>query len=93
VVIIMAINQELLASFVAYCDQHIRGDEKSEAQSFLNKFFEAFGHGGAIAAGATFEERVKKASAKGKMFFWDVTNITITLVTIPYEALSIAQRH
>jgi len=38
----------------------LKGDEKSEAQSFLNEFFRALGHEGAIQAGATFEFRVAK---------------------------------
>ena len=38
----------------------LRGDEKSEAQSFLDHFFRALGHEGVIEAGATFEFRVAK---------------------------------
>ncbi|MFN2507424.1 MAG: type IIL restriction-modification enzyme MmeI [Chthoniobacterales bacterium] len=38
----------------------LRGDEKSEAQSFLDRFFRALGHPSAIEAGATFEFRVAK---------------------------------
>jgi hypothetical protein len=35
-----------LKAFVEYCQQHLRGDEKSEAQTFLTKFFQAFGREG-----------------------------------------------
>ena len=48
-----------LERFVRFA-QTLRGDEKSEAQSFLDHFFRALGHGGVIEAGATFELRVRK---------------------------------
>jgi len=38
----------------------LKGDEKSESQSFLDHFFRALGHEGVIEAGATFEFRVAK---------------------------------
>jgi len=34
----------------------LQGDEKSEAQTFLDRFFRALGHSGAQEAGATFEQ-------------------------------------
>lgn len=63
---------ESLQTFVNFCREHIRGDEKGEAQSFLNEFFRAFGHDGALQAGAVFEERIKKGSKKGKTGFADL---------------------
>src|SRR5438034_3040318 len=48
-----------LNEFVSFA-QTLRGDEKSEAQSFLDHFFRALGHKGVIEAGATFEFRVAK---------------------------------
>ena len=48
-----------LAEFAAFV-QALKGDEKSEAQSFLDHFFRALGHKGVIEAGATFEFRVAK---------------------------------
>ncbi|MBI1284995.1 MAG: N-6 DNA methylase [Thiobacillus sp.] len=53
--------------FVDWCAAHIKGDEKGEAQIFLDQFFRAFGHDGAKDAGATFEERIKK-EGKGTSF-------------------------
>ncbi|MGV0023993.1 type IIL restriction-modification enzyme MmeI [Phormidesmis priestleyi] len=50
----------------------MKGDEKGESQTFLDRFFRAFGHEGAIEAGAEFEDRLKKASAKGKTGFADL---------------------
>jgi hypothetical protein len=48
-----------LSEFTRFA-QALRGDEKSEAQSFLGRFFRALGHKGVIEAGATFEFRVPK---------------------------------
>ena len=48
-----------LSEFIRFA-QDLRGDEKSESQSFLDHFFRALGHEGVIEAGATFEFRVAK---------------------------------
>ena len=48
-----------LQEFVRF-SRTLRGDEKSEAQSFLDHFFRALGHPSAIEAGATFEFRIAK---------------------------------
>ncbi len=49
-----------LSEFVAWCAKHITGDEKGEAQLFLDRLFQAFGHAGLKEAGATLEFRVAK---------------------------------
>jgi type I restriction-modification system DNA methylase subunit len=56
-----------LQQFVQWCSDHIIGDEKGEAQIFLDQLFRAFGHAGFKEAGATCEMRVKKAD-KGTSF-------------------------
>ena len=68
----MSATPQSLNQFVSYCQQRIRGDEKSESQTFLNKFFQAFGYEDAIAAGASFEARVAKGSKKGKTGYADL---------------------
>ena len=45
----------------------LRGDEKGEAQSFLDHFFRALGHKGVIEAGATFEFRVAKKPGSSQL--------------------------
>ena len=50
----------------------LKGDEKSESQIFLDRFFQAFHHKGAIEVGAVYEQRVKKGSAKGKTGYADL---------------------
>lgn len=61
-----------LRAFVDFVTTHLKGDEKSEAQTFLDRFFRAFGHVGAMEAGATYEERIAKSSKKGKTGFADL---------------------
>jgi len=68
----MSATPERLQKFVTYSQQHIKGDEKGEAQVFLDRFFQAFGHEGALEAGAVYEERVKKGSKTGKTGFADL---------------------
>lgn len=49
---------ERLAEFVAYA-KTLSGDEKGEAQVFLDRLFRGFGRGGYKEAGAVLEHRVK----------------------------------
>lgn len=48
-----------LVDFVTWVDAHITGDEKGEAQIFLDRLFKGFGHAGWKEAGATCEKRIK----------------------------------
>lgn len=60
-------NAELkkrLHAFTAWRHEHLRGDEKGEAQSFIDRLFRAFGHAGVQEAGAEFESRVRTGEAK-----------------------------
>ncbi|BAZ32480.1 DNA modification methyltransferase related protein [Cylindrospermum sp. NIES-4074] len=67
-----AATPESLAKFVSFCRQHITGQERKEAQTFLGRFFRAFGHEGALEAGASYEEAIKKGSKQGKTGFADL---------------------
>jgi hypothetical protein len=58
-------GREKLVEFTAWCQKHITGDEKGEAQLFLDRLFQAFGHAGLKEAGATLEFRVAKAAEAG----------------------------
>ena len=49
-----------LSDFASWRQQFLRGDEKGEAQTFLDRLFRAFGHEGAIEAGAVYEDRVRR---------------------------------
>ena len=68
----MPTTPESLQKFVNYCQQYITGDEKGQAQIFLDRFFQAFGYEGALQAGATFEQRIEKAGKSGNMGFADL---------------------
>ncbi len=58
-----------LSEFVAWCAQHITGDEKGESQIFLDHLFQAFGYAGGLKeAGATLEMRVSKGETGGTSF-------------------------
>lgn len=60
--------RERLQAFVDWRKNHLTGDEKGEAQLFLERLFLAFGHAGLREAGATLEKRVAKRSAGGTAF-------------------------
>ena len=49
----MAEREQLLSDFVAWADQHITGDEKGQAQIFLDRLFRAFGQKGSLDVGGT----------------------------------------
>ena len=62
-------SREKLSEFTAWCAKHITGDEKGEAQIFLDHLFQSFGHAGGLKeAGATLEMRVTKADSTGTSF-------------------------
>ncbi|MGY6528959.1 MAG: DNA methyltransferase [Cyanobacterium sp.] len=65
-------HQENLEKFIQFCQQHITGQERKEAQIFLDRFFQAFGYEGALEAGAKYEEAIKKGSKKKNTGFADL---------------------
>ncbi len=58
-------SREKLAAFVAWCDPHITGDEKGQAQIFLDRLFQAFGQPGCLDVGGRTEFRIRKAHEDG----------------------------
>ena len=67
-------------SFTDYCDQHIKGDEKGEAQLFLDHFFSALGYqDGLKGAGANCEFRIKDEK-KGSTRFADLVWKPVVLI-------------
>ncbi|MEP0764755.1 MAG: class I SAM-dependent DNA methyltransferase, partial [Chloroflexota bacterium] len=51
--------KEQLETFVDWWRQYCTGDEKGEAQIFLDRLFLAFGYKGALEAGGRYEKRVR----------------------------------
>jgi hypothetical protein len=58
-------RESLLEEFVTWCKDHITGDEKGEAQIFLDHLFRAFGQKGSLDVGGTAEMRIRKAFEDG----------------------------
>ncbi|HVX85131.1 MAG TPA: DNA methyltransferase [Phycisphaerae bacterium] len=59
-----------LRQFVEWCTENIQGDEKGEAQIFLDRLFQAFGQPGSRDVGGTPEFRIKpgKEDDRGTSF-------------------------
>lgn len=89
----MADRIENLTDFVAFVKANIRGSEKSEAQTFLDSFFQAFGHGGAIAAGARYEEVIKNSSKSGKTGFADLVWDGRILIEMKSRGVDLSDRN
>src|ERR1039458_7521746 len=58
-------REEKLAEFVGWAQQHITGDEKGQAQIFLDRLFQAFGHPGVLDVGGQTEFRIRQAAEDG----------------------------
>src|SRR5690349_15560179 len=58
-------REESLREFTAWCARHITGDEKGQAQIFLDRLFQAFGQPGCIDIGGTTEFRIRKDKEDG----------------------------
>jgi hypothetical protein len=58
-------SSDKLAEFTAWCQKAIHGDEKGEAQIFLDRLFQAFGQPGCLDVGGTTEFRVRKSHEDG----------------------------
>ena len=58
-------SREKLTEFTAWCGRHIAGDEKGQAQIFLNRLFQAFSQAGSLDVGGEPEFRIHKDKADG----------------------------
>ena len=54
-----------LKEFVGWVDKNITGDEKGQAQIYLDRLFQAFGQPGSLDVGGTPEFRIRKSSEDG----------------------------
>ena len=59
------IRTDRLESFVKWVDEQVTGDEKGQAQIFLDRLFQAFGQPGCLDVGGTPEYRIRKAREDG----------------------------
>jgi SAM-dependent methyltransferase len=58
-------RHDRLSAFVAWVRGTIKGDEKGEAQIFLDRLFQAFAQKGCLEVGGATEFRIRKASEDG----------------------------
>ena len=58
-------NTDKLSEFTAWSARHITGDEKGQAQIFLDRLFQSFGQPGCLDLGGSTEFRIRKASEDG----------------------------
>ena len=58
-------SRDKLSEFAAWCQLHITGDEKGQAQIFLDRLFQAFGQPGCLDVGGHTEFRIRKAHEDG----------------------------
>jgi hypothetical protein len=58
-------REEQLSQFAAWVQQHITGDEKGQAQIFLDRLFQAFGQPGVLDVGGQTEFRLRNAAEDG----------------------------
>ena len=54
-------RKQRLADFVSWVAENVSGDEKSHAQIYLDRLFQAFGQKGCLDVGGTPEFRIRKA--------------------------------
>jgi N-6 DNA Methylase len=56
---------EKLSAFVKWAAAHVSGDEKGQAQIYLDRLFQAFGQPGSLDVGGEPEFRIRKATEDG----------------------------
>jgi hypothetical protein len=61
----MSLRKQRLSAFVQWARDHVAGDEKGEAQIFLDRLFRAFGQPGLLEVGGKPEFRIRKAKEDG----------------------------
>ena len=58
-------SAEKLQTFIQWCVAHVTGDEKGQAQIFLDRLFQALGQPGCLDVGGVTEFRIRKAGEDG----------------------------
>ena len=87
-------RSEKLAAFVAWAKAHITGDEKGQAQIFLDRLMQAFGHGGSLDVGGEPEFRIRKASEDGGgTSFADYVWKPVVLIEMKKRGVNLAKHY
>ena len=58
-------DRQKLSDFVSWCARNISGDEKGQAQIFLDRLFQALGQPGCLDVGGAAEVRIRKSGEDG----------------------------
>ena len=73
-------NFNNLQQFVQWSASHITGDEKGQAQIFLDRLFQAFGHPGVLDVGGQTEFRIRNKKEGGGTSFADLVWKPVVLI-------------
>jgi hypothetical protein len=82
-------RESLLQQFVDWSSQHITGDEKGQAQIFLDRLFQAFGQRGVHEAGASLEFGLK--NTQGGTAFADLVWKPIVLIEMKKRGVDLSR--
>jgi hypothetical protein len=85
-------RKQRLVDFVSWTREHIDGDEKGEAQIFLDRLFQAFGQKGCKEVGGKPEFRIRKAKEDGGgTAFADYVWKPVVLIEMKKRGANLAQ--
>ncbi len=84
---------ERLQSFIDWWSINITGDEKSEAQSFLNKLVQAFGHAGLLEVGKPETRVRRKRNGKNSVSFADYVMFDTVLIEMKKRGENLAKHY
>jgi hypothetical protein len=88
------IRKARLAAFTEWAAQNIRGDEKGEAQIFLDRLFQAFGQPGCLDVGGQPEFRIRKDKDDGGgIAFADYVWKPIVLIEMKRRGADLARHY
>ncbi len=83
-----------LEAFRAWAGAHITGDEKGQAQIFLDRLMQAFGHAGSLDVGGEPEFRIRKATEDGGgTSFADYVWKPVVLIEMKKRGVNLARHY
>jgi N-6 DNA Methylase len=82
-----------LEGFRDWVKVNCKGRERSEAQVYLDRFFQCFGHGGVLEAGGTFELAQKSSSKAGNTGFLDCLFPGIALFEMKHRGTQLNEHY
>ena len=85
---------EKLADFVTWVKTYITGDEKGQAQIYLDRLMQAFGHAGSLDVGGEPEFRIRKATEDGGgTSFADYVWRPVVLIEMKKRGVNLAKHY